>query len=45
VTFLSWASEPTLDERHHLGFSVIAFLILISGLLYLSYRKVWRDAH
>jgi ubiquinol-cytochrome c reductase cytochrome c1 subunit len=45
VTFLSWASEPTLDERHHLGFEVIVFLILISGLLYLSYRTVWRDAH
>jgi cytochrome c1 len=45
VTFLSWASEPTLDERHHLGFSVIAFLLLISGLLYLTYRKVWHDAH
>ena len=45
VTFLTWAAEPKMEERKHLGFEVIAFLILLSGLLYLSYRKVWRDAH
>lgn len=45
TTFLMWASEPNLDERHHLGFEVIAFLVLMAGLLYLSYRKIWHDAH
>ena len=24
---------------------VMAFLIVFSGLLFLSYRRVWRDAH
>ena len=45
VTFLAWASEPQLEERHRIGFGVMIFLIVLSGLLYLSYRRVWKDAH
>ena len=45
VTFLAWTSEPKMEERKRLGFGVIAFLLLLSGLLFLSYRKVWKDAH
>jgi cytochrome c1 len=45
ATFLSWASEPKMEERKRLGFGVVAFLLLLSGLLFLSYRKVWKDAH
>jgi len=42
VNFLAWASEPTMEERKHVGFEVMVFLIVLSGLLYLSYRKVWK---
>jgi len=45
VTFLSWASEPDLDARHRVGFQVMAFLVLLAGLLFLAYRKVWHDQH
>jgi ubiquinol-cytochrome c reductase cytochrome b/c1 subunit len=45
VTFLAWTSEPHLEERHSIGFGVMIFLIVLSGLLYLTYRRVWRDAH
>jgi cytochrome c1 len=45
VAFLSWASEPKLEERHQLGFGVMLFMILLSGMLYLSYRKLWKDQH
>ena len=45
VTFLSWASEPRMEERKHLGLGVMAFLIIFAGLLFFSYRRVWRDAH
>jgi len=45
VTFLSWASEPKMDERKQMGLDVMAFLVAFSGLLFLSYRRVWRDAH
>jgi len=41
VTFLSWASEPKLEERHRVGLQVMAFLVLLSGLLFLTYRKIW----
>jgi ubiquinol-cytochrome c reductase cytochrome c1 subunit len=45
VTFLSWAAEPTMEERKRTGFAVMLFLLLLSGLLYLSYRRVWKDMH
>jgi ubiquinol-cytochrome c reductase cytochrome c1 subunit len=45
VTFLSWASEPRMEERKKTGLVVMAFLVAFAGLLYLSYRKIWRDAH
>jgi len=45
VTFLAWAAEPKLEERKHVGFGVMAFLIFLSGLLFLTYRRVWRDEH
>ncbi|MGN6517539.1 MAG: cytochrome c1 [Rhizomicrobium sp.] len=45
TAFLAWASEPKLEDRHRIGFGVMLFMILLSGLLYLSYRKVWKDAH
>jgi cytochrome c1 len=41
VTFLTWASAPELEARHRIGLQVLAFLVLLAGLLFLSYRKVW----
>ena len=43
ANFLAWTSEPHLEDRHRIGVGVMAFLIVLSGLLYLSYRKVWKD--
>ncbi|MFA7263916.1 MAG: cytochrome c1 [Caulobacter sp.] len=43
AAFLMWTAEPKMEERKHMGFSVLIFLILFSGLLYASYRRVWRD--
>lgn len=45
VTFLAWTSEPHLEARHRMGLGVMVFLVVLSGLLYLSYRRVWKDAH
>ena len=41
--FLMWAAEPKLNERHQLGFAVMIYLLLLSGLLYASYRAVWKN--
>jgi ubiquinol-cytochrome c reductase cytochrome c1 subunit len=43
ATFLAWAADPKAEERKRLGFEVMAFLILLSGLLFLTYRRVWKD--
>jgi ubiquinol-cytochrome c reductase cytochrome c1 subunit len=45
VTFLTWASEPHAEDRKRMGFEVMIFLVVLAGLLYLSYRRVWKDMH
>ncbi|WP_165184641.1 cytochrome c1 [Caulobacter soli] len=41
--FLMWAAEPKLEERKQTGFAVLLYLVLFAGLLYASYRKVWKN--
>lgn len=43
AAFLAWASEPKLVERKRLGFQVFVFLIVLTGLLYFTKKKVWHD--
>ena len=43
AAFLMWAAEPTLDARKRLGFQVFAFLIVLTGLLYFTKKRVWHD--
>ncbi len=45
TTFLAWAAEPKMEERKRMGFGVMAFLILLTGLLYLAYHKLWHGKH
>jgi ubiquinol-cytochrome c reductase cytochrome c1 subunit len=42
-TFLAWASDPHMEQRKQLGVQVLAFLIVLSVLLYLAYKHVWRN--
>ena len=41
VTFLMWAAEPHLEQRHKFGFRVIIYLVIISILVYFSMKKIW----
>jgi ubiquinol-cytochrome c reductase cytochrome c1 subunit len=41
VTFLSWAAEPNLDERHRMGVKVILFLLVMTLLFYAAKRRIW----
>ena len=41
TTFLTWAAEPTLEQRHKMGVRVIIFLIIFTILVYLSMKKLW----
>ena len=43
TTFLTWAAEPTLEQRHKIGVRVIIFLIIFTILVYLSMRRLWSD--
>jgi ubiquinol-cytochrome c reductase cytochrome c1 subunit len=43
AAFLAWAADPKLEERHQTGLSVMIFLLIFSGILYASYRLVWRN--
>ena len=41
--FLMWAAEPKMEERKSLGVLTLGYLIILAGLLYWSYRKVWSN--
>jgi len=41
--FLYWAAEPTLEDRKRIGFRVMAFLVLLAGLMIFTKKKIWSD--
>jgi cytochrome c1 len=43
VAFVTWASEPKMEERKELGIKVLIFLAALGLLLYFAYKSVWRD--
>jgi cytochrome c1 len=34
-----------MEERKRVGFGALVFLIVLAGLLFFSYRRVWADLH
>ena len=45
TSFLTWAAEPNLDDRHRTGFKVILFLLVAAGVFYAAKRKIWAPIH
>ena len=41
VTFLTWASEPTLEARKRIGFKTVIYLLILTILVYLLKKKIW----
>src|SRR5579859_4396219 len=41
VAFLEWSAEPKAEERKAFGFGAMIYLLIFSGLLYASYRRIW----
>jgi cytochrome c1 len=41
--FMAWTAEPHMEARKALGFRVILFLIVLSGLLYYVKKKIWNE--
>lgn len=43
TAFLQWASDPHQIQRKQLGFATLIYLTLFAGLLYMSYKQIWRN--
>ncbi|MFC6489051.1 cytochrome c1 [Nitratireductor sp. GCM10026969] len=43
--FMMWAAEPHMEARKATGFTVMVFLLLFGGLVFLTKRKVWAEVH
>ncbi len=41
AAFLMWTAEPHLEERKRTGFMVLVFLVIFTGLIYLTKRSVY----
>jgi ubiquinol-cytochrome c reductase cytochrome c1 subunit len=41
VSFLYWAADPHEEERHRLGYYVIAYLFVLTTLLYFVKARIW----
>ena len=45
ATFLTFASNPEMDERKHLGIRVVGFVFLLGCVTYGAKRSLWKDVH
>ena len=43
AAFLTWVSEPKMEERKAFGVGAMIYLLILAGLLYVSYRRIWRN--
>lgn len=43
TAFLDWAAEPKAETRKRTGVAVMIFLLILTGLSYLTYRRVWAE--
>lgn len=43
VNFLAFAAAPETVRRHHIGYWVIGFLIILAVITYLLKREYWQD--
>lgn len=45
AAFMTWTAEPKMEERKQTGFTVMIYLAVLAGLLYMVKQRVWRDVH
>lgn len=45
TNFLAWVAEPSRGDRTRMGIFVIAFLIVLLGLVYALKKEYWKDIH
>ncbi|HHJ81067.1 MAG TPA: cytochrome C [Candidatus Tenderia electrophaga] len=45
ASFLVWAADPSAESRRTIGVYVILYLIILTALLYMLKRRIWRKLH
>ncbi|MFN7056788.1 cytochrome c1 [Hyphomonas sp.] len=40
--FLAWAGDPKLEARKQVGLATMIYLLILSILLWFSYKRIWR---
>lgn len=45
TTFLAYAANPDLDQRHRMGVRICLFLIFMTAITYVAKRRVWAAVH
>ncbi|MFM2410658.1 MAG: hypothetical protein RL481_1486 [Pseudomonadota bacterium] len=43
AAFLTWTAEPKLNQRKTAGWAALVFLLIFTGLAWMSYKQVWAD--
>ncbi len=43
VEFLTWASEPKMEQRKSLGIVTLGYLLILTIFLFFSYRAIWSN--
>ncbi|MEK9970867.1 MAG: cytochrome c1 [Ferrovibrio sp.] len=43
--FLMWAAEPKLEDRKRMGFKVMIFLIVLTGVFFMAKKRIWAKLH
>ncbi len=43
VELLTWAADPHTEQRKRTGIVVLAYLAVLTILMWLSYKRLWRD--
>jgi len=41
TAFLAWAADPHTEERHRIGYGAMAYIVILTLLLYLVKRRIW----
>ena len=42
ANFMSWASDPTMQERKEMGLVVMLYMVVFVTLLYFTNKRIWR---
>jgi ubiquinol-cytochrome c reductase cytochrome c1 subunit len=43
AAFLTWTAEPKMENRKQAGWAALIFLIIFTGLAFMSYKTIWAD--